>query len=263
MSDTGTPIDPAAPVEQDGAIPETFTTPEPTEDPVIDPVIEEPIEAAAAESEKPKQKPWFQTRIDELTRQKHDEAREKQKALDRLALIEAGQQQDPEAAPRPVFTQTAFDQAVEEAAARKFAQEAQKAKTSSWVEAGNKAFGLEAFNEKCAMVAAMGAGDNPDFMAIVTDPETLPDGYKVIDALVANPDEAQRILAMPPARMAAALTRLNMTVKPADKPVSQAPRPITTIGGSTKSAQPADNDSTTEWLAKRNATAWDRQPRNA
>lgn len=263
MSDTGTPIDPAAPVEQDGAIPETFTPPEPTEDSVIDPVVDEPIEAAAAEPERPKNKPWFQIRIDELTRQKHEEAREKQKALDRLALLETAQQQDLEAAPKPVFTEAAFNDAVRAEAQRLASQEAVKARTTSWVKAGEKEYGPAEFTDMCNMVASIGAGDSPDFMALVTDPDVIPDGHKVIAAMKADPDEAQRILAMPPVKMAAALTRFATATKATDKPISQAPKPITTTGGSAKSAAPTDSDSSAEWLAKRNATAWDRQPRNA
>lgn len=260
MSDTGTPTEPTI-IEQDGAIPETFTPAEPVpeNDPAIDQVVDKPIEAAAAEPEKPKQKPWFQTRIDELTRQKHEEARKAQEYKEKLALIETSQQQDPESTPKPVFTEAAFQDAVRAEAQRLASQEAVKARTTSWVRAGEKEFGAQEFTDMCNMVASIGAGDSPDFMALVTDPDVIPDGHKVIAAMKADPEEAQRILAMPPVKMAAALTRFATTAKPADKPISSAPKPISTTGGTAKASAPADNDDIKAWMAKRNEQAWDRR----
>ena len=258
MSDPGI-VDPAAPIEQDGAVVETVIIPDPpAEDPVIEPVAD-PVEAAAPEPEKAKNKPWFQTRIDELTRQKHEEKREKDDLKARLALIEASQQADPEAAPKPTFTEAAFQNAVRAEAQRLAFQESVKARTNSWLQAGNKEYGADSFTEMCNMVANIGAGDSPDFMALVTDPDVIPDGHKVIAAMKENPEEAQRILAMPPVKMAAALTRFASTAKAPEKPISNAPRPITTIGGTAKSSAPADNEDIKAWMAKRNADAWDRR----
>lgn len=261
MSDTGTPIDPAAPIEQGGAVPETFIPAEPPvegSEPVIDPVIDEPIEAKAPEAEKPKNKPWFQTRIDELTRQKHDAAREAQEAKAKLAAIESAQP-EPNDPSKPVFTPEAFNDAVKAEARRLATIEAMQTRTNNWVNTGNKEYGEAGFSEMCNEVARMGAGDSPDFMALVTDPDVIPDGHKVIAAMRDNPEEAQRILAMPPVKMAAALTRFSTTAKPVDKPVSQAPKPIQTIGGTAKSSAPADNEDIKAWMAKRNETAWDRK----
>ena len=259
MSDTGTPADPAAPIEQDGAVPETFIPAEPAVEPTQDPVIDEPIEAAApAEPEKPKQKLWFQTRIDELTRQKHESAREAQEAKAKLAAIESAQP-EPSDLSKPSFTPEAFQDAVRAEARRIATVEAVHARTNSWLQAGNKEYGPAEFNEMCNMVASIGAGDSPDFMALVIDPDVIPDGHKVIAAMKDNPEEAQRILAMPPIKMAAALTRFATAAKPADKPVSQAPKPIQTIGGTAKSSAPADNEDIKAWMAKRNETAWDRR----
>ena len=258
MSDTGTPAEsPATLIEQDGAVPETFIPAEHVEE-AVEPIEAqpEPTETPAPEAEKPKQKPWFQTRIDELTRQKHEAAREAKEAKDRLALIE-GQQEASESPPKPVFTEAAFNEAVKAEARRVAAFEAQQARTTSWVQAGEKEFGKDGFTERCNMVAAMGAGENPDFMAIVTDPDILPDGYRVIDALAAQPEEAQRILSLPPIKMAAALTRLHTASKPVEKPISAAPKPIPTTGGTAKSSGPKETDDIKAWMAERNKTAWD------
>ena len=257
MSEVGTPAEPAAPIEQTGEVPETFIPAEPAVKSPQDPVSDETIEAAApAESEKPKQKPWFQTRIDELTRQKHESAREAKEAKDRLALIEANQP-EPSDQSKPTYTPEAFQDAVRAEARRIATVEAVQARTNSWLQAGNKEYGQSEFNDMCNMVASIGAGDSPDFMALVTDPDVIPDGHKVIAAMKDNPEEAQRILALPPVKMAAALTRFATASKTVDKPVSQAPRPISTIGGSAKSSAPAENDPIDVWMAKRKETAWD------
>ncbi len=260
MSEPGI-VEPTAPIEQSGEVPETVIPVEPPvegSEPVIDPVIDEPIEAKAPEAEKPKQKPWFQTRIDELTRQKHDEARQKQAALDKLALIEATQP-EPSDPSKPSFTPEAFQDAVRAEARRIATVEAVQARTNSWVQAGNKEYGPAEFTDMCNMVASIGAGDSPDFMALVTDPDVIPEGHKVIAAMKDNPEEAQRILALPAVKMAAALTRFATTAKPVDKPISSAPKPISTIGGTAKTTAPSDSDDDATWLAKRQAVAWDRK----
>jgi len=101
----------------------------------------------------------------------------------------------------------------------------------------------------------MGFGDRADFMEIVTDPDIIPDGHKVLSALAADPDEARKIAKLPPAKMAAALVRYQANMKQPEKPISSAPAPIKPIGGTAKPSIPADTDDIAAWMAKRNATA--------
>lgn len=257
MSGTGTPEAevPVTLVEQDGSVPETVIPAEP----VVEALEAEPeapaAEAAPAKPSKPAKKPWFQERIDELTRQRRDAERERDELKAKIPAEEA----EPAA-----FDPKNFDALVKEEAIRLNAAEKTKARTKGWWDAGAKEFGGEVFNDKCATVAAMGAGDSPEFMQIITDPDVIPDGHKVVAALADNPDEAQRILGLPPIQMAAALTRFGATatVKAAEKPLSSAPAPIKPIGGSAKASEPSDADDIKTWAAKRNAQAWDTRPRH-
>jgi len=261
MSDPAEPIVPAVvpenpPLEQTGDIPETVVIPEPkTDEPEAQETPVDPVKdgetAVEAAPDKPKRTPWYQTRIDALTRQKAEERAAREATEAKLALFEAAQPKDGDA-PKG-YTAEDFQAAVKAEAARVAQVESANRRTKSWLDAGTKEFGLEAFNEKCNVVAAMGAGDSPDFMAIVTDPEVMPEGHKVVAMLADNPDEAERILALSPPKMIAALTRFVTTAATPAKPISQAPRPITQVGGTAKSSAPAETDDIKVWMEKRRA----------
>lgn len=250
MSEVGTPEASPSLIEQDGAVVETVIPPEPVEP--VDPEPEAPETAAAApaEPEKPKVKPWFQERIDKLTREKHEEKTARAALEARLAELA------PEQGEKQTFDPANFDTLVKQEAARQIAAEKTKERGQGFVNAGVKEYGDGGFTEKCNMVAAMGAGDSPEFMAIITDPEIIPDGHKVVAALADNPEEAQRILALEPIKMAAALTRFANAAPPkAPAALSSAPAPIKPVGGSAKASAPEDTDDMKAWIAKRNATA--------
>ena len=261
MSDPGAAapaIGEAAPtlIEQPGDIPAT-----------VEPVTEEleaPADEAAPAAEaisgdppKPKIKPWFQTRIDELTRQKHEERRQREELAAQLEAL-----QKPADGRPPAPTPETYKRDVETAAAAIVAQKEATTRNQAFLQAGNKDFGPEEFTEKCNVVASLGAGDSPEFMKIITDPDIIPDGHKIVAALADQPEEAHRILSLEPVKMAAALTRFASQAKPTDKPLSQAPKPITPIGGSAKSSGLSDNMDTKAWMAERQKTAWDRKPKH-
>ena len=155
----------------------------------------------------------------------------------------------------PVFKPEQFEQLIDQRAEQKLAQKEFERKSKAWIEAGNKEFGPSDFMDKCNEVAALGAGESREFMSLITDPDTIPDGHKVIAALAEHPEEAQRILALDPVRMAAALTRFAGTAKMPEKKISQAPAPIKPIGGTAKPSEPSDNEDIKSWMAKRNASA--------
>jgi hypothetical protein len=264
MSDPGNAAPAPEPtlIEQTGDIPETVIPAEPAPEPVEDApddTAAPAADAAPADGEKPKHKPWFQERIDKLTREKHEERKAREALEARLAEIAPA-----DAPSEPAFDPKNFDALVKQEAARLNAAEKAQERTKGWWEAGAKELGADTFNEKCGMVAAMGAGDSPEFMQIITDPEILPDGHKVVAALADHPEEAQRILALEPMKMAAALTRFAEThkAKAAPAPISSAPAPIRLVGGTAKPSAPSDADDIKTWTAKRNAVAWDTQPRN-
>jgi hypothetical protein len=242
MSNPGEQPETPSSIEQEGSIPETVIpdnakdAPEPTPE-------DEPAPAAAkadekpAEPEKPKRTPWYMERIGELTR-KNSELNKKLEA------------KPADAAPHADDEQKVLARAEQIVARREFESRAGKT-----FEAGNKEFGAAEFAEKCNVVAGMGFGDRADFMEIVTDPDIIPDGHKLLSALADDPDEAQKIARLPPAKMAAALVRYQTTIKQPEKPISSAPAPIKPIGGTAKPSTPNDTDDIKAWMAKRNATA--------
>ncbi len=238
--------------EQTGDLPESTELPrEPEENP------EEPAPEIKAEPEKPaepakpKRTPWYQDRINQLTAQKTQE-RQAREALEAKLAALAPKAEPAEAQP---FKPEQFEQLIDQRAQAIVNARETERRAKGFLEAGNKEFGSDAFQEKCNEVAALGAGDSQAFMALVTDPDVLPEGHKVVAALADNPEEAQRILAMDPLKMASALTRFATTVKPAEKQISNAPAPIKPVGGTAKSSEPSDSESIREWMAKRNAGA--------
>ncbi len=252
MSEPGQAAEPESTlIQQDGAIPETVIPAE--EKPEASAEVEaEPEKAAEAppEPEKPKRKPWYQDRIDQLTRQKTEEKQARERVEAELARFKTP---DAETEQKP-FDPQQFEQLIDQRAEAKMAQREAQTRTKAFIEAGNKDFGSAEFMDKCNEVAALGAGDSPEFMAIITDPDLIPDGHKLIAALADHPEDAQHILSLPPLKMAAALAKFSNTAKPAEKQISKAPAPIKQIGGTSKgSSIPSDSDSTKEWMAKRKA----------
>ena len=254
MSEIGQSIPEVKPettlIQQDGSIPETVIPPEPEPE-----TPEEPEKAAEAtpetpvEPEKPKRTPWYQTRIDEITKARREAERQLAEANAKLAA----QTPKEEGEAAPTFKPEQFEQLIDQRAEAKLAQKDFERRSKAWIAAGNKEFGASEFMEKCNEVAALGAGESVEFMQLITDPETIPDGHKVVAALAEHPEEAQRILSLDPVRMAAALTRFAGTAKLPEKKISQAPAPIKPIGGTAKASTPNDNEPIQEWMAKRRA----------
>jgi hypothetical protein len=249
MSNPGEQPETPSSIEQDGSIPETVIPDNAKDAPKPEP--EEPAPAAAkteekpAEPEKPKRTPWYMERIGELTR-KNSELNRKLEAKPADAMPVANDEQK--------FYARAKEEAKQELAQENALREF-RAKAGVTLNAGNKEFGAAEFAEKCNVVANMGFGDRTDFMEIVTDPDIIPDGHKLLSALADDPDEAQKIARLPPAKMAAALVRYQNTMKQPEKPISSAPAPIKPIGGTAKPSTPNDTDDIKAWMAKRNATA--------
>lgn len=253
MSEAGTPAPEAEKtlIEQSGDVPETVIPAEP----VVDAPIEEeapeapaeaPIEAKAA-----KRTPWYQVRLNQMAEQRDHEKAARIALEAKLAEIAP-----PEGGEAAAIKPEALQPLIEQRARAIVQAEKARDRNQGFLTAGVKEFGQEDFTEKCNMVASMGAGDSAEFMQIITDPDIVPDGHKVVAALADNPDEAQRILSLEPMKMAGALARFASTSAPKPAaPLSKAPAPIKTVGGSAKAATPDDNEPYPVWLAKRNATA--------
>ncbi len=232
-------------IQQDGAIPETVVPAEETpEAPVESAEAAEKAEETPAEPVKPKRTPWYQDRINELTRRA-------KAAEEKLASAKQPATEEPDQA--AAFKPEQFEQLIDQRAQALVAQREFNNRSKAWIEAGNKEFGASDFMEKCNEVAALGAGDSAEFMSLITDADIIPDGHKVIAALADNPEETQRILSLDPVRMAAALTKFATTAKLPEKKISQAPAPIKSIGGTAKASAPSDDEPIQSWMAKRRA----------
>lgn len=157
------------------------------------------------------------------------EQRETQRQL--KATREALERAQPAKDPNAPLTQADIDRLVDERAEAKLAAREQTAKNEAWVAAGNADY--PDFTEKCNVLADIGAGDNPAFMAAIGK---LPAGHKVVAELAADPAEATRILKLSPVELALELagisTRIAVATAPEPKaepvlvPVTKAPPPI-------------------------------------
>ncbi|UIY28702.1 hypothetical protein LZK73_18400 [Neorhizobium galegae] len=109
-----------------------------------------------------------------------------------------------------------------------------------------KDFGADDFNASCNLIASlMDDRQQAAFMRAVTDPEIVEDGHKVVVALAADPEEAERILALPPVKQALALSRLSAKLgkptTPTPKPISKVPAPVKPIGGNAQVSTSLDD----------------------
>ena len=163
---------------------------------------------------------WRETRIDQLTREKHEARRE----ADRLrALVEAQVSQDKEGLV-PVTEVEKRAQQLQEA--REFT-----AKLNAWGEKGQRDY--KDFNARCETVAGLGLApaERPEFMAIIVD---MDDGHKLVAHLANHPEAAMALSKHPAHKMALELAKLSETLRPKPTPISKAPPPVSAPTGAVK-----------------------------
>ena len=208
-----------------------------------EPVEGAPVEAVATEAEpaakpEPKQPAWEVKRINEITREKHEESRLRQAAERELSELRAK-------VARPATPESDLEARAEALAEQKFSR----------FQEDNK---QRAFTDSCNRVADAGATEYKDFDDTIATlnatgvmrPELIEaaleiadkDAHKVLYALGKNPAEAARIAALSPVRMAAALAKIAVETKsapaaPSPRAVSKAPAPIDTVQGSSGAAE--------------------------
>lgn len=183
---------------------------------------------------KPKHKPWFQVRIDELTRDKYDERR-RAEALE----AEVAKYRDltpPENRPPADIDRLATQKAQEIVRQNEF-----NAKCNEVYSSGNSEF--SDFDEKLGNFRLLGGLPAPVLEAVTQ----LPDAHKVLHALGSDMDEAARIFNLAPVPMAVALAKLSASPAKA-KPVSSAPPPIRPIDGAPKGEPDPDKMDTDAWM---------------
>jgi hypothetical protein len=209
------PATPAVPRTTKPATDKTAPPPGPEQDP--------PTEDQKAEAP-PKPDPR-DLAIRRLAFEQRETRRQLKEAQERLAQA---QPKDPNAPP----SQADIDRQVEERAQAIIERREQAARDEEWQASGQSAY--PDFTERCNILADIGAGENPAFMAAI---RRLPEGQKVIAELAENPAEATRILKLSPVDLALELAGISNRIaapEPAapvlePKPTTKAPPPIRPI----------------------------------
>jgi hypothetical protein len=203
---------------------------------------EAPAEATAAPTahqptaaaEEPKKTPWFQTRIDHLTKEKWEAKREAEEL--RRQLSQRASEAQPNGA--PAIDQESLQRMAREQAAQMLKEQTFNDACNRVYESGKKEIGSEfdAAIQNFNMLGGLSA--HPDLVEVAT---AIPDGHKVLHHLGTNLDEAARIINLPPIQKALAIAELSGKLK--NKPISAAPAPIKPISsvGSPASSGPDDN----------------------
>lgn len=228
---------------------EPVATPAPITSDTGTDTTETPAEATAEPEakpdEEPKRTPWFQKRIDDLTREKY-EARRQADAL--AAQLEAWQraQVQPEqddGKPRQI-TQADIDRMVDQKAEAKAAQAAFDAECNAAYEKGKQSF--PDFETALGNFRLLG-GLPPQLVdaAIATG-----EAHKVLYELGKDPDEATRIMSLSPTRMAVELAKKAVSA-PAPKPVSKAPAPVRPIDGNARVSDSPEHMTMDQFIAWR------------
>lgn len=222
--------------------PEPVTEPEPTAEAEPEPQEED--------QPKPKKESWELRRFKQENAKRHEAERKLAAAEAALAAALAGTEPTAEQQQPERLTQAQIDQRAHEIVqANTF-----KASLDATLAAGAKEFGTNEFNEACNLLADIGANDRPEFLQTVIAEEN---GHKLLQHLGQNPDEAERILSLPPLRMASALAKLSVEMaKPKPTPVSAAPAPIRPLDGRARAEPTPDrmnDDEFTDFFEKKMA----------
>lgn len=199
-------------------------------------------ETPESEPERPKQEPWFQKRINTVTREKYEAERRAEAAERTLAELRAGKPDQVDAPPAPADVDRQINERAQEIVRKnQFDDRCNEAYSSGKAEFSD-------FDATLGNFRLLGEASQPLIEAVIQ----LPDAHKVLYALGQDMDEAERISSLPPVPMAVALAKLSMS-QPKAKPVSNAPPPIRPIDGAPKGQIDPDDMSTDEWVKWREA----------
>ena len=205
--------------------------------------------AAQTPPERPATPDWRERRIAKLTAQLH-EAREK--------LGAAASAPPPAAAPAP--TDELINRRAEALAREMEATRAFNERCNAAADAGRSAFGEAEFNSRVAALHKVYDPADPGQVAaynlMLEAAIETGQGPALLHRLGGDLNEAARVLALPPVKMALELAKLAV---PRDPAPSAAPKPITPIGNrgaSNERIRPddperADTLSTAEWIRRR------------
>lgn len=203
----------------------------------------------------PKTPEWVERRFGEMTRARREAERKAEEATTQAEtyrrLLEAtqrGEQVDPNQQPA-VKAPVNDEERIQQAAQRLNAEQSFNARCNSVFESGKAE--LPGFEDAVKNLGMIGITN-----AFLADVVGLDDAHKVLHALGSDPDEAIRILSLPPLQQGRALERIaaKAPVK-VNKPVSNAPEPISSRvdASSSTAGKSLDGLSMDEFMKVRNS----------
>lgn len=218
-----------------------------------DPVV------TTAEPAKPITPDWAQKRINELTAKRYEAERTASQERDaRLAAeaqkVELLKRLEKEGA-SPDLTKASETMTEEEINKRANAKAIQISQQNEFnkacnsiVETGKKEFtDWDEAVKNLSLVGAIGANVSPEFLETAIE---LKSPHKILHYLGSNLEEAEKLIKMPPKRMAMEMARIESAInapKPVivapPAPISAAPAPVIPVGGAAKPGTPDINDS--------------------
>lgn len=190
-------------------------------------------EPAASKTNK---KPWFLNTIENLREDRRIIAAERdiyKKQLEQRAGNAEGQESSATA-----VTEADIERIAEQRVSQRTAVKAFNDKCDATANLGKEKY--SDFGEALGVLGQVGLVD-PQFLDIATD---LEHGHEVLYHLGKNPDEAAKLLNMPPHKQAIQLAKIEAKIasKPAKQP-SKAPAPITPLGGGSSSGYTGNDPS--------------------
>ena len=196
----------------------------------------------------PKEADWRDKRISTLTRRLKE-------------MQERGQQQPPPpAVPTGSLTQADVDRLAESRARELAVIHDFNRRCDEVALAGRRTFGEQVFNGQVANLQKIVDQDDPtsvqNYNSFLMAAIETGEGPKLLHMMGSDLDEAQRIMGLPPTRMAVELTKKAMAQ---GDQVSGAPRPLTPVGGrgatheqiQPDDAERADHLATADWMRRR------------
>jgi len=229
-------------------------TPTPEEPSVETPAVEAQVETPAVETKavepepkKPAQVPWFQKRIDELTREKH-EARRAAAALEQqvkehkeaLEAIAKGEAPKAPGTAKPVEDLTVEQRAAALASQREFDKNCNDIYDKGKAQYADFDVALRSYQNL--------GGLTPQFIEAAIE---AGNPHQILYELTQDMDEASRILGLSPTRQAVALAKLSAKLTATPK-TSAAPAPIKPLTSSGSVVEKTPEQMTVkEWMAWR------------
>jgi hypothetical protein len=192
-------------------------------------------------------------RIGQITKQRYAEKARADEAERRLAEYEQRlrQVENPGAAPQQP-TQQDVERWVDQRAEQKLAIQQHTERVNAWDKEGGESFGTEKFRDACKTLAEMASDEQRQTLLNVA--MDIDGSQKALVELADNPEEAERILALPAHRMALAIAKLGATETLAPKRVSSVPPPIRPPSGGRARGEPdpehGDMDTYMRWSSK-------------